>query len=137
MTGDRDMVLLTNGSWIDATARVNPLQVAARYDADKHVVSGKQETETVRWGWLDAVQGERNMSDWFSSLRVTRDAGLSNRSALMLYAHQTGWVPSIEEPVLIVTRMGMEIELTGSGDLKQKSSLELIAAQVASIDTIH
>jgi hypothetical protein len=46
-----------------------------------------------RWKWISAV-ASNDMSDFFSSLRVSADLELSDVAALTLYASQTGKFPS-------------------------------------------
>lgn len=110
--GGRDMLLLRNGTWVDAHATAPAGQVAARYSAEKHTVLPATDVSgsirPTRWQWVEAVQGARDMSEWFAGLRLQGGARLSDKDALMLYAHQNAWVPCEETPVRIVTRMGVE-----------------------------
>lgn len=109
--GGRDMLLLRNGVWVDGHSTVPAAHVAARYDAEGHAVRPVSDVSggrAVRWGWIEATQGARDMSDWFAGLRLHGGATLEPRDALMLYAHQNAWVPDLGEPVRVVTRRGVE-----------------------------
>lgn len=136
--GGRDMLLLRNGVWVDGYSIVPSVYVTARYDAENHTVGPSIDVSggrAVRWNWVEAVQGARDMSDWFSGLRLTGGLTLGPRDALMLYAHQNAWVPDFEEPVRIVTRRGVEetVHLVGQA----ASTHEEILRHVSSVNTIR
>jgi len=88
LAGGRDMVLLDTGEWIDDAV----CSFKARYDSDKNTIALGSEPVT-RWKWIAASTPELDMTDFFSSLRVSRSVTITDRQAIMLYIHQTGQVP--------------------------------------------
>jgi len=104
--GGRDMVLLTNGQWVDGT--VPQEHVRWRYDAEKHtlVSQGAEGSRLVRWPWLSIVCGDRDLSDFFQSLRLSAGQPLADDKAIMLFAHQKRWIPTGD--LHIVRRDGSE-----------------------------
>ena len=106
------MLLLKNGSWIDASVKVaDPTAVTLKYSFERHEVTEPNTTDRVpRWPWLSVSQGSLDMSEFFASLRAV--PALTADQAIMLYAHQNQWLPSFTEPVKIVNREdGSESEL--------------------------
>jgi len=99
VTGGRNMFLLKNGQWIDTVVHVSPNDIDLVYDAEKHTVlevdektekSGKPE-KPERWPWLSVVvNGTTDISEFFSSLRITAGRTMTLPVAMMLYAHQCG-----------------------------------------------
>lgn len=104
--GGRDMVLLTNGQWVDHTQSIPDALVQAVYNSEKHAVLGRVAARTVRWPWLSVQAGNIDMSDFFQGLRISSGLEVSRDKALMLYAHQKGVVPSGD--LHIVNRNGEE-----------------------------
>lgn len=138
--GGRDMLLLRNGVWIDGHSTVAPAQVAARYDAEGHTVRPAADVSggrSVRWGWVEAIQGARDMSEWFAGLRLHGGATLEPRDALMLYAHQNAWVPDLGEPVRVVTRRGVEETVHLTPQPAPAATHEEVMRRVNSIDGIR
>ena len=94
--GSRDMVLLYNGCWIDSFVRVPTYEIRCIYDAEKHTVflvdeDGSRITRTIRWPWLSVITRDGvDISEFFSSLRISADLQLLQLDVLMLYAHQNG-----------------------------------------------
>jgi hypothetical protein len=110
--GGRDMLLLKNGSWIDASVKVtDPTDVTLQYSFQRHEVTAPNTTDKVpRWPWLSVSQGSLDMSEFFASLRAVPE--LTAEQAIMLYAYQNQWLPSFTEPVKIMNREdGSESEL--------------------------
>ena len=95
------MILLKKDIWLNvmiapATAIAQPIQCVARYDSEKHTIFIGTEEKTARWPWLSVVSEGRDLSDFFSSLRITKDCSISNEAAMYLFAHQKGWFPDNE-----------------------------------------
>ena len=112
--GGRDMVLLTNGQWVDASRRIPADRVHWRYSAEKHALFLTEEGgRTVRWPWLAASSGSADFSDFFGSLRIAAGASLPGDKAVSLLAAQKGVVPT--EPLRVVLRSGEEEVLTAEG----------------------
>ena len=92
--GKRDMFLLKNGHWIDINIRTSHTasEIDFFYDAAKHAIFKIGDSpKTVRWPWLSViVDGHIDISEFFSSLRITARQSLSQQTVLMLYAHQNG-----------------------------------------------
>jgi hypothetical protein len=94
--GSRDMILLHNGCWMDGLIRAPKYEIRCIYDAEKHTVflvdeDGSRITRTVRWPWLSVVTRDgADISEFFSSLRISAGLQLMQLDVLMLYAHQTG-----------------------------------------------
>ena len=89
LAGGRDMVLLESGEWIDD---IGFSSFKTRYDSEKNTISLGSELVS-RWKWIAASTPELDMTDFFSSLRVTRSMIITDKQAIMLYIHQTGQVP--------------------------------------------
>jgi len=94
--GGQNMQLLKNGQWIPGNVQAS--NVVALYDLTTHTIVGCQAevSKTTRWPWLSVVAGEKDLSDFFAGLRITSGSTISDESALMLFAHQKGWVPDGE-----------------------------------------
>lgn len=88
----RSMHLLTNGHWIDATVSVPADQIDMKYDAESHTLLDQRNElckNTVRWPWLSVIADETvDISDFFSSLRITTGCTVPGPTIFMLYAHQ-------------------------------------------------
>ena len=114
--GGRDMALLTNGQWLDASRSLAASQVRWRYDSEHHVLvhAGAEEARLVRWPWLSVVSGEKDLSDFFQGLRLSAGHQLTDDKAIMLFAHQKGWLP--EGDLHIVRRDGSEETYTLGSD---------------------
>ena len=133
--GRHDMNLLSNGAWVDSFVTTNPLDVTLRYTAETHSVTTPQNLgRPGRWTWLSAVQEGRDMSDFFADLRA--DPSLTAADAVMLYAHQNRWMPSLAAPIHVVDRDGQQsvVHLTcadpyadGTGSLPPLSPREAAA----------
>ena len=93
----RNMFLLTNGMWVDASPDVRGDSVQWAYNAVDHrlIRMGVDNTRLQRWKWLAATSDcGRDMSDFFSDLRITRAGGdLPDTKVIELFIHQKGWVP--------------------------------------------
>ncbi len=146
LKGGRDMILLTNGSWVDASVHVPECQIAWKYDSTNHHVlhaNHTSESGLARHGWISVVHADRDMSDFFSGLRHTKGQVPVHNDLLMLYAHQTGWCPF--GSLQIMTRSGDEEVLDISATFpatkaqpKPKTSPTLQAMQaVANMDYIR
>ena len=91
LRGGRDMVLI-KGGWIDKSIVTNLDLVEWSYDSRRrHVLHRDGSGRINRWKWLGAGEA----TDFFTSLRVSADHTLSDRDAIMLYAHQTGHLPGV------------------------------------------
>jgi hypothetical protein len=106
--GGRDMVLLTNGQWLDASPSIQPEQIRWRYNVEAHTLvrQGAEGVRLVRWPWLSVATATRDLSDFFEGLRITAGHSLSDDKAVMLFAHQMGWFPA--EDLYIIHRDGSE-----------------------------
>lgn len=105
--GGRDMRLLRNGQWVDASVEADA-HTEWYYDAEAHRLTHTREmgTRTMRWPWLSVANADHDLSDFFAGLRVTAGHTLPKDKAFMLYAHQRGHLP--HGTVTIVTRDGEE-----------------------------
>jgi hypothetical protein len=129
--GGRDMMLLTNGQWIDSTRTVPDVLVQAFYSAEHHTLSNKSGGRNVRWPWLSVRAGVIDMSDFFQGLRISSGLDVSRDKALMLYAHQKGVVPVGD--LHIVNRDGEEEVIRADGP----PSVEETRRQVESVNHIE
>ena len=67
--------------------------IKAIYDATEHLVHAPGSTkEPTLWAWASVRCGSRDMTAFFGPLRIS-GVYLCPTDALMLYAHQNGWVP--------------------------------------------
>lgn len=94
----RNMLLLTNGIWVDASPDVRSDSVQWAYNAVEHrlIRMGVDNTRFQRWKWLAATSDcGRDMSDFFSDLRIARAGGgnLPDTKVIELFIHQKGWIP--------------------------------------------
>lgn len=105
------MVLLTNRSWIDANSSIPPTCIAMYYDSDAHIVhSIGYRGRLGRLPWLSVIANGKDISEFFCRLRMSEQVCLTDEETLMLYAHQTGRLPT---GVLDITlRSGDEVKLT-------------------------
>jgi len=111
--GGRDMVLLTNRSWIDANDSIPPTCIATYYNSDTHTVySAGRQGRLGRLPWLSVIAHGKDISEFFSRLRISDQVCLTDEEMLMLFAHQTGWLPT---GVLDVTlRSGDDVKVVPS-----------------------
>jgi hypothetical protein len=87
------MVLLKSGQWIDAGTGVPSNEVVWRYSAENHHLSAEG-GRMVRWHWIGAMAGDRDLMDFFEGLRLSAGHTLTDDKALALYVCQKGWVPT-------------------------------------------
>ena len=67
--------------------------IKAVYDATEHLVHAPGiYKEPTPWAWASARCGSHDLTGFFGTLRYT-GVYLCPTDALMLYAHQNGWVP--------------------------------------------
>ena len=91
----RDMFLLKNGLWVDASPDFNEAQIVWRYDSIKHHLIHGASGPMQRWQWVSAVSGcGRDMSDFFADLRISRGSQLTLAKIIELFIYQKGWVPT-------------------------------------------
>ncbi len=105
----RDMLLLRNEQWVDATVSVPTEDVTHRYCVDKHTIITVPQVEgarSARWPWLSVVYRDQDISDFFQGLRMPSVGTITNNAVLMLFAHQKGLLPAGE--LQVVTRDGEE-----------------------------
>jgi hypothetical protein len=108
LQGGRDMILLKNGQWVDASVDAGPHAIW-RYDAGRHTVTHLPSpgcTRLIRWPWLSVANPEHDLSEFFEGLRITAGHTLTQENAFMLYAHQRGSLP--HGTMTILTRDGTE-----------------------------
>jgi hypothetical protein len=98
--GARPMFLLQTGAWVDCNRGFAPDQVRAVYDAERHQVRAPGSDLPLgsrdRWPWLAAVEADgaqRDLSDFFGSLRVAQSLDLTPTDVLGLFVCQAGWLP--------------------------------------------
>jgi hypothetical protein len=105
LKGGRDMYFLTNGAWVDCTQQYSPEQIEWLYNSETNTIYKPMDAigcRTRRWDWLSVVaEGDRDMSDFFSSLRVSHT--ISADKVLTLFAHQKGWSPTGRLQVVLRT----------------------------------
>lgn len=95
----RSMYMLLNGQWVDVGSGFRTEQIAWVYDAPHHMLYRPTETVAgrgIRWPWLGAAEvggEERDLSDFFTELRVSSAPSPPVIAVLNLFAHQKGWVP--------------------------------------------
>lgn len=105
-SGGRDMILLTNGQWIDHVRSIPESMISAIYTAEKHTLLQPSAGRTVRWPWLSVHTDSLDMSEFFQGLRISSGLTVSRDKALMLYVHQKGILPVGD--LYIVNRDGEE-----------------------------
>lgn len=121
--GSRDMVLLSNGIWIDKSEWASPPATATwiYYAERQHLVpvsdtlpcNAQGEIRMKRWPWLGVTSGTLDMTPFFTDLRIVDGNTLPAAKAIQLFIHQTGTVPV--DPLTITLRNGSEITLTAEG----------------------
>jgi len=109
----RTMFLLQSGQWVDAGPRFDMDQIAWVYDAPRHMLYRSRETivgRGIRWPWLGALEAggeERDLTDFFTELRVSSAPTPPVAAALGLFAHQKGWLP--QGHIVVTRRDGEEM----------------------------
>ena len=110
MNGGRNMFLLKNGQWIDTHVTVQHTEIDVVYDAEKHAIigfGGEKPEKPGRWPWLSVVVNDTtDISDFFSSLRITNGFTVTPKVMMMLYAHQRGTLYT--GPIHVMDRSGEE-----------------------------
>jgi len=95
----RTMFLLQNGQWVDKGAGFRTEQIAWIYDAPYHMLYRSGEAVVgrgIRWSWLGVVEAggeQRDLTDFFTELRISQAPTPSVSAMLGLFAHQKGWMP--------------------------------------------
>lgn len=114
LQSSRDMVLLHNGHWVIDHADIPTKELVAFYKADRHTILSLDTTpnDVRRCSLLSVIAGGKDISDFFSSLRISNGLVLSDEALLMLYTNQKGWCST--DDVVIMDR---------SGDIRQTPSL--------------
>jgi hypothetical protein len=103
----RDMLLLRNDQWVDASVSVPVEDVTHRYSAVKHTIVTVPQAEgarLARWPWISVVYRDQDISDFFQGLRLPSVRTVTHNTVLMLFAHQKGLLPAGE--LHVVTRDG-------------------------------
>jgi hypothetical protein len=70
------------------------------------VREGAEEARLVRWPWLSVESAGQDLSEFFQGLRLSAGHQLTDDKAIMLFAHQKGWLPAGD--LHIVRRDGSE-----------------------------
>jgi len=123
----RPMYLLQNGQWVDIGPGFSNDQIAWIYDAPHHMLYRSGEAVVgrgIRWSWLGAVEAggeQRDLTDFFTELRISQTPTPSVSAMLGLFAHQKGWMPRGQlqvtrrdgEEMLIESTTGMVIDTSG------------------------
>jgi hypothetical protein len=93
--GGKDMILMKNGSWVDANTKMPDDQIEWTYNSTEHRLSylGEDSVRHIPWPWLSVIHKDMDMSDFFADLRITAGKTLTKEKVLMLYVHQKGWSP--------------------------------------------
>jgi hypothetical protein len=116
----RDMVLLRNGQWVDTSPEFAATDVQWQYDSITHRIVRPTTAEgpVTRWKWLSAtsMQNGRDMSDFFSDLRISRGEPLADTKVIELFIHQKGWNPGMS--LRVVNRMSAEEEIVSLGETR-------------------
>lgn len=130
------MALLTNGQWLDAGRGIRPEQVRWRYDSERHMLvrEGAAEARLVRWPWLSVESGGQDLSEFFQGLRLSAGHQLTDDKAIMLFAHQKGWLP--DGDLHIVRRDGSEETYTLGADNVRSEVEASIAERVEQVNYI-
>lgn len=95
----RSMYLLQNGQWVDIGPGFRNEQISWVYDAPHHMLYRSGEAVAgrgTRWQWLGAVEAageQRDLTDFFTELRISRAPAPPVVTVLGLFAHQKGWMP--------------------------------------------
>jgi hypothetical protein len=135
----RDMVLLRNGQWVDASPEFAAADVQWQYDSIAHrIVRPATATAPVaRWKWLAAtsMQNGRDMSDFFSDLRISRGEPLADTKVVELFIHQKGWNPGMS--LRVVNRMSAEEEIVSLGEVRAASAADAAATGHRELDYIR
>ena len=99
----RDMVMLKDGSWLDGSSYSE--HILWTYDSTKHIAVHRDGTGRVnRWKWIGV--NRQDMSDFFGTLRLSADHTLTDKEAILLFAHQRCCIPS--GTVTVTLRDGSE-----------------------------
>jgi hypothetical protein len=107
-SGTRNMVLLKSGAWVDATTNISDDEVICHYNAEKHqIVSPGCNGRMVRWPWIGATFGSRDLMDFFEGLRHSAGHVMTEDKALALYMYQKGWA-GITGTLQVTLRDGSE-----------------------------
>lgn len=145
----RTMFLLRNGQWVDVGPGFPIEQVVWIYDAKQHLLSRPTETgfgRGERWPWLGAIDSRgRDLSDFFSSLRISRGPTPAAMIVLALFACQKGWMPEGEigitrrdgEEMVINAMTGSVVSASEAESRQQRRSLDIGPMSVAYIDHIQ
>lgn len=123
----RDMVLLRNGQWVDVSPEFQPADITWHYDSITHRLTKATAAPVTRWKWLGAVSVARgrDMSDFFSELRISRGEVISDAKVVDLFIHQKGWNPGSQ--LRVIDRMTAAEEIVwayGDGPAAPASSAE-------------
>jgi hypothetical protein len=114
LTGRRDMVMLTNGQWIDdPRGGIPDSAVRYFYDAEKHTVRSAGDTVRVqRWPWLTLTTDRDDFTDFITGLRA--GTGVRPAAVLTLLACQKRVAPAGRMHVTL--RDGTDIMVTENGE---------------------
>lgn len=107
LKGGRDMYLLTNGSWVDVSPHYSTEQITWCYNCELKTLAKPTDTyphRTRRWDWLSVIADSgRDMSDFFSGLRISVGHSIAADKVLALFAYQNGWSPTGRLRILLRT----------------------------------
>lgn len=124
----RSMFLLKNGQWVDVGHGFRIDQVIWMYDAGRHMLHRPLEPVAGRgdrWPWLgvaEHTEGGRDLTDFFTELRIIRVQPPSVATILGLFAHQKGWMPTGH--LAITRRDGEEMVIDAiTGSVVQSSEM--------------
>lgn len=109
----RDMVLITNGQWVDVSPDFKNTDITWHYDSiTQRLTKTDSAAPVTRWKWLGAVSVslDRDMSDFFSELRISRGETLADAQVVDLFIHQKGWNPGSQ--LRIIERATAEERIT-------------------------
>lgn len=123
----RDMVLLMNGQWVDVSPEFQAADISWHYDSITRRLTRPRLPATARWKWLSAtsVTQGRDMSDFFSELRISRGENIADAKIVDLFIHQKGWNPGSHLRIIDrITAEERDVWVYGGGPAAPSSSAE-------------
>ena len=132
--GGHDMLLLTDGHWVDARVVVPEDSIAWAYCSEKHVLTAAAAapgTRLSRWSWLSVMHDGRDISEFFVGLRLSSGHDLSVAALMRLFAHQKGWIPRGE--LHVTDRMGVD-EVVQLDQSEEEEETVVLGADASEIE---
>jgi len=105
LRGGRNMVMIKGGTWLDSSSTEHAIWT---YDSTKNLAIHRDGTGRVnRWKWIAVNRAD--MSEFFGTLRLSADHMLTEKEAILLFAHQRCCVPS--GTVTVTLRDGSDVSI--------------------------